>query len=379
MDTRRRNIVYRLLGRHDFGSASIGKNWRISVKAAVLLSDSKIRVENIEKPKPGPGEVLVKTAYCGVCGSDFPRIVKGGAHYYPIILGHEFSGVIESAGEGVASTLIGRKAACAPLMPNFDDPECAKGNYSLGQGYDFIGSRRPGGFAEYVAIPARNAVLVEDSADLLSASFLEPLTVGLHAINIMDFPVGRTTALIGAGGIGLLLLQSLKQLGADRVIVFDIDAHQLDQARALGADLCVNAKDEIAPASLVDWGVSRGFDVVFETAGAPQAEILALKLAGPKGRVMFVGTPQTPLTLSPHEFELIIRKELMVQGSWMNYSAPFPGWEWVYGAELMSNKRINVNNLIGKILPLNEAESIPELLDGGNRVKGKLVLDCSAG
>jgi threonine dehydrogenase-like Zn-dependent dehydrogenase len=329
-------------------------------------------------PSPGPGEVLLKTAYCGVCGSDLPRLVKDAAHYYPIVLGHEFSGVIENVGSGVDSGLIGRKAVCAPLIPNFNDPECAKGNYCLGIGYDFIGTRIQGGYAEYVVMPIRNAVLAEDSADLLAASFLEPLTVGLHAINIMDLPVGRPMALTGAGGIGLLLLQSLKQLGGESITAFDVDERQLELAHRLGADFCVNSSDEVAVAEAVNKITPRGFAAVFETSGAPPAEILSLKLAAPKGLVMFIGTPHTPFTLQPEEFELLNRKELTLKGSWMNYSAPFPGWEWEFGVMLLAKGRIRVHELIGKIVPLSEAARIPELLHGPNRVKGKLVLDCLA-
>ena len=140
------------------------------MRVAVLHSISDVRLEEIDKPRLGSAEILLKVANCGVCGSDVPRIIKDGAHYYPIILGHEFSGVIEEVGDGLSLDLKGRKAVCAPLMPDFSDPQCAKGNYSLGRNYKFIGSSEPGGFAEYVAMPVRNAVIVDDSLDLLPAS-----------------------------------------------------------------------------------------------------------------------------------------------------------------------------------------------------------------
>ncbi len=346
------------------------------MKAAVLHGVSDLRVEEVATPQPGPHDVLLKVAFCGVCGSDFPRIVKDGAHYYPIILGHEFSGVIEDVGDGVDSDLIGKKAACAPLIPNFDDPECVKGNYSLGKGYDFIGSRRQGGFAEYVVIPQGNAVLLDNSADLMTASFLEPLTVGLHAVNISHFLPGRSVALTGAGNIGLLLLQSLMHLGAETIAAFDVDRHQLDLAELLGADACLNIREEKEMQAAMAQIAPRGFDVVFETSGSPGAEVLALRLAAPKGRVVYVGTPHTPLTLQPEEFELINRKELLLQGAWMNYSAPFPGWEWEYGVALLARQRVTVDDLIGRIVPLSKADGIPDLLHGPHRATGKLVLDC---
>ena len=93
------------------------------MRAAVLYSISDMRVEEINTPRVGPADILLKVSCCGVCGSDVPRIIKNAAHYYPIILGHEFSGVIAEVADGLNSDLIGRKAACAPLIPNFSDPQ----------------------------------------------------------------------------------------------------------------------------------------------------------------------------------------------------------------------------------------------------------------
>jgi len=300
------------------------------------------------------------------------------AHYYPLILGHEFSGVIVDVGDGLSPELKGRKAVCAPLMPDYSDPQCAKGNYSLGGGYDFIGSNKQGGFAEYVAMPARNAIIVDDTLDLLSASFLEPLTVALHAINIMAYRPGREAAVIGAGGIGMLMLQCLKQLGTRSISVFDVDDDKLGLAKDMGANFCFNSCNYGNVKKTIEQAAPSGYDFVFEAAGAPAAEILALKLAAPKGTVMYVGTPHSALTLQPAEFELINRKELTLHGSWLNYSAPFPGWEWEYGVEMLTQHRVDIEPLVGITLPLSQADRLPALLSGSRGSKGKIVLDCSA-
>ncbi|PIP00120.1 galactitol-1-phosphate 5-dehydrogenase [Pleomorphomonas carboxyditropha] len=341
------------------------------MKAAVLHGNADLRVEDIADPEVGEGELLVRVAYSGVCGSDVPRLIHDGAHFYPIILGHEFSGTVEAVGEGVEESLIGTKVACAPLVPIFEHPQSQRGNFALGKGYSFIGSRRSGGFAEYVTMPRINAVPLDDSIDLLAGAFMEPVTVGLHAINIMDFRPGRSTAIVGLGTIGLLLMQSAKLLGAGPISAFDIDPSKLELAKNYGADTVVDSRDvEAVDAAIADGG----YEIVFETAGVPDAEILALKIAAGKGRVMYVGTPHVPLTLQPAEFEEINRKELTVQGSWMNYSAPFPGWEWAFAAEALGNNRIRLEGLIDRVLPLNEAGTIPELLLS-KAVRGKIMLD----
>lgn len=349
------------------------------MRAAVLHAPGDLRVEEVPTPAPGPGEVLLRVARCGVCGSDVPRLVANAAHRYPVILGHELSGTVDTVGEGVSSELVGRRAACAPLLPNFADPQCARGNYSLGQGYGFIGSRQPGGFAEYVVMPTRNAVLLGDDVDFTAGAFLEPLTVGLHALQIMDFRPGRPVAVTGVGAIGLLLVQSLRALGAGVIAAFDVDPDRLAQARALGADQVHDSRETAVEQAAFDVLKQHGFDYVFETAGAPAAEVLALRLAAPKGRVMYVGTPHVALTLQPHEFELMNRKELVVQGSWMNYSAPFPGWEWETGAQLLRRGRVRTESLVDRVLPLAAAGELPALLERRAALKGKLVLDCTVG
>jgi threonine dehydrogenase-like Zn-dependent dehydrogenase len=348
------------------------------MRAAVLHAPGSLRVEEVPTPRPAPGEVLVRVASCGVCGSDVPRLIGKAAHRYPIILGHEFSGTVEAVGQGESEALVGRSVACAPLLPDFSDPQSARGQYSLGKGYGFIGSRQPGGFAEYVAMPRRNAVLLPDGVDLLAASFLEPLTVGLHAVQLMGFLPGRSVAVTGVGGIGLLLVQSLRALGAGSIAALDVDPARLQAALSLGADRAYDSRGErVAEVAAAEAG-PLGFEFVFETAGVPAAEILALRLAAPRGQVLFVGTPHVPLTLQPDEFELMNRKELMVRGSWMNYSAPFPGWEWEFGARLLAGGRVRTGPLVDRVIPLARAAEIPALLEARGELKGKLLLDCAS-
>ena len=319
----------------------------------------------------------MRVACCCVCGSDVPRLVGNAAHGYPIILGHEFSGSVEAVGEGVPATLLGRTVACAPLLPDFNDPQCARGNYSLGKGYGFIGSRQPGGFAEYVTMPRRNAVALPEGVDLVAAAFLEPLTVGLHAARLTGFLPGRAVAITGVGGIGLLLLQSLRALGAGSISAFDVDPARLEVARSLGADRTYDSRREGVAEEAAAVAGEPGFEFVFETAGVPSAEILALELAAPRGSVVFVGTPHVALTLQPAEFELMNRKELTVRGSWMNYSAPFPGWEWEFGARLLASGRVRTGPLVDRILALSRATDVPALLERRGELKGKLLLDCA--
>ncbi len=346
------------------------------MKAAVLYGDNDIRFEEWEKPSAGPGEVLVKVKESGLCGSDIPRTIHSGAHFYPIVLGHEFSGEIVEVGEGVTARSVGDRIACVPLIPDRNDPQSQKGNYSLSKGYKFIGSRVQGGWAEYVSMPWENAVILPDSVSYTEGAFFEPITVALHALNIMNFKGGKDVAMTGMGTIGLLTLQCVRAMGARKVTVFDIDNERLDVARKYGADLCLNTLDADFKEKAMAFTNGNGYEVCLETGGVPITEILCMELAAPKGTVMFIGTPHKPVTLQPSEFEYINRKELIVTGSWMNYSAPFPGWEWEMAVYLFSKNLVKTDKLIDRKIPLSRAsEAIADLMKPG-AVKGKILFDC---
>ncbi|QEN09804.1 galactitol-1-phosphate 5-dehydrogenase [Oceanispirochaeta crateris] len=346
------------------------------MKAAVLYGDNDLRYEDWTKPEAGTGEVLVKVKESGLCGSDIPRTIHGGAHFYPIVLGHEFSGEIVALGEGVTKRKIGDRIACVPLIPDRNDPQSQKGNYSLSKGYKFIGSRIQGGWAEYVSMPWENAVILPDSVSYTEGAFFEPITVALHALNIMKFEGGRDVAITGMGTIGLLALQCVRAMGARKITVFDIDNSRLDLAKELGADLCLNTMDEGFKEEALAFTGGNGYEVCLETGGVPVTEILCLDLAAPKGTVMFIGTPHKPVTLQPHEFEYINRKEIIVTGSWMNYSAPFPGWEWDMANYLFSNNKVKTEKLIDRKIPLSLASTaVADLLKPG-AVKGKILFQC---
>ncbi|MDA3956067.1 galactitol-1-phosphate 5-dehydrogenase [Oceanispirochaeta sp.] len=347
------------------------------MKAAVLYGDNDIRYEDWEKPEAQAGEVLVKVKESGLCGSDIPRTIHGGAHFYPIVLGHEFSGEIVALGEAVSERKVGDRIACVPLIPDRNDPQSQKGNYSLSKGYKFIGSRIQGGWSEYVTMPWENAVVLPDAVSYTEGAFFEPITVALHALNIMKFEGGKDVAITGMGTIGLLALQCVRAMGARKVTVFDIDESRLELAKELGADLCLNTMNEGFKDEAMGFTNGIGYEVCLETGGVPITEILCLDLAAPKGTVMFIGTPHKPVTLQPHEFENINRKEIIVTGSWMNYSAPFPGWEWEMANYLFSKNLVKTEPLIDRKIPLSQAaDALADLLKPG-AVKGKILFDCS--
>lgn len=345
------------------------------MKAAVLYGKKDIRYEEVETPAIQEDEVLVRVKVTGICGSDIPRVLGDAAHFYPIVLGHEFSGEVVEVGSGVKNVKVGDRISGAPLLPCHRCIDCSKGHYSQCKNYSFIGSRTFGSWAEYVKLPAINAVKLPEGVDFVQGAFFEPTTVALHGLFVMDFRGGCDVAIVGMGTIGLLTLQCAKALGAKRIFAFDVDHKKLDIAREYGADVCINTGEENFREMIEELTHGRGFEMVVEAAGVEFTEKLCLEIAANKGTVMFIGTPSKPITLQPREFEYINRKELTVRGSWMSYSAPFPGKEWELAAYYFEKGYIKVEKLIDRIIPLKDIADAFADLEIPGKVKGKILLE----
>ncbi len=345
------------------------------MKAAVLYGNEDIRYEEFKAPEVTGGTVRVRVRAAGICGSDIPRVLHNGVHFYPIVLGHEFSGEIDAIGDGVEGFSVGDTVSVAPLLPCMECEDCKKGNFSLCRHYSFIGSRQQGAFADYVVVPAINAVKYDPSVSFVSAAMFEPSTVALHGLLAADYKSGGDVAVIGGGTIGLFAMQWAKIFGAKTVTVIEPVAERRTVAEELGATATVDpiAKscDEIK--RLITGG--RGFDTVIEAAGSPITVKNAFALAANKAIVSLIGTPHGDTTFSSSEWEQVNRKELKVCGSWMSYSNPFPGKEWELTARCLADGRLKITDgMIDKIFPMSRAKEAFELFKTPGGVKGKIML-----
>ena len=215
------------------------------MNACVLHSIGDLRYETVDDPVLRPGQVLVKIRASGVCGSDIPRVFEKGTYSFPTIPGHEFAGEIVDAGIGTDKGLIRKRAAVFPLLPCFDCISCRAGKYAQCKSYDYFGSRRDGGFAEYLAVPVFNLVIVPADMPFSHAALAEPMAVALHAIKRAGVKEGDTVAIWGAGPIGIMLASWAKNLGAGKVILIDIDDQRLAFAAGFGFDnTCNSIKSE---------------------------------------------------------------------------------------------------------------------------------------
>ena len=289
------------------------------------------------------------------------------------------SGVVEAIGEGVTTLQPGDRVAGVPLVPCMACEDCQKGNYSLCRHYSFIGSREFGSFAEYVAVPERNAVKFGDEVSFEQGAFFEPATVALHGLRRLDFKGGKTVAILGGGTIGMMTMQWAKIFGAKAVAVFDILEERLELGKRLGADATVNSGRPDFMERVREITGGRGFDYVYETAGNTVTMKMAFQLAANKAQVCFIGTPTRELTFSVEEWENINRKEFYLTGSWMSYSAPFPGDEWSLAAHCFKTGQLKFDeSFIYKKIPLSKIAGAFELFKTPGTVKGKILIDSEA-
>ena len=346
------------------------------MKAGVVHAREDIRYEDIAKPVPKDDQVLIKVKYTGICGSDVPRVNGDACHFFPNVLGHEFSGIVEEVGKDVTMVKPRDRVAGVPLVPCMKCEDCQKGNYSLCKHYSFIGSREFGSFAEYVVVPEKNAVPFEEEVSFEKGAFFEPATVALHGLLRVPYEGGKTVAILGGGTIGMFVMQWANIFGAAKTVVFDINDERLDLGKRLGATDGINTLEEgfMDKAKALTGG--RGFDYVFETAGNTITMKMAFELAANKADVCFVGTPTRDLSFTVDEWENMNRKEFTLTGSWMSYSAPFPGKEWDLTAHYFKTGQLQFDDsFIFKKVPLSEIDQAFEMYKTPGAVKGKILID----
>ena len=344
------------------------------MKAAVLTQNRTIDYQEIELAPMQPDSVLVRVAASGICGSDIPRFLHNGVHFYPIVLGHEFSGEVMEVGSAVTRVRVGDRVSGAPLLPCMRCADCQKGDYALCKHYSFIGSRQQGSNAAYIVIPERNAVVFDSSISYEQGAMFEPSTVALHGVLQCDYRGGGSVAILGGGTIGIFAMQWARLLGAKSIAVFDISPERLALAGRMGADATFDTREAGFLEAAKDFSHG-GFDYVLETAGAAPTMKMAFTLAANKAHICFIGTPHIDLTFTPAEWENMNRKEFRLTGSWMSYSAPFPGKEWTMTADYYADGRLKFDEaFIGGRYPMSRAQEAFLLFEKPGAVSGKILL-----
>lgn len=346
-----------------------------AMRAVVTNGNMDISLQQMEIRRPQAYEVVVKVRRCGICGSDIPRVLHHVCPVYPTVLGHEFSGEVVAVGEKATRVRPGARVAGIPLVPCMNCAPCRAGCYGQCASFSFIGTKQNGAFAEYVTVPQTNVYVLDDAIDWVQGAFFEPVTVALHALGQLPKPFGGKLAILGAGTIGLMVLQCARALGFEEVTVFDMDEHRLQLARELGAHTLVNTRDEERVRRLRKEAAAGDLRLqVMECAGVEDTIRLALALAPWRATVVFVGIPTRDVCLTPQDFDAISRRELTMRGSWMSYSNHFPGQEWDVAAQLFRDGKIRTDVLLEETISLEDVPELFRQIQNGRKLNGKIVI-----
>lgn len=326
------------------------------MKAYVLHGAGCLRYEEVLMPRPQRGEVLVQVKATGICGSDIARIYKTGAHVSPLIPGHEFSGIVAETGEGVDRAWQGRRVGIFPLIPCHACIPCRRGQFEMCRNYSYLGSRRDGGFAEYVTVPAANLLELPSKVSFEAAAMLEPMAVAVHAMKRFPGVERGTAAVCGLGTIGLLLLMFLREAGVEEIYVIGNKDFQRKSALLLGISpehFC-DSRTQDAGSFLAERTKGRGVEAFFECVGRNETVNLAVGSTAPGGTVVLVGNPYSSMTFEKELYWKILRNQLTVTGTWNSSFTNGPDDDWQYVLARLEKGNICPESLITHRLPLAE-------------------------
>jgi len=266
-----------------------------TMRAARWLGAESVRVEVMPRPEAGPGEAVVQVAYGGICGTDL--MIYLGKHpraQAPLTMCHEFSGIVADPGDSGLTE--GTPVAINPLLTCGECYPCTHGTPHICEHLGLVGIDRDGGFAEYAVVPANTLCPLPNHLKLQQAALVEPLAVAVHAVRASHLRVGDTTAVLGAGPVGILTAQVARYAGAKRVLVSEVSPRRLEIARALGFDV-VDAREGSVADAVLEATDGVGLPVVFETAGVQATVTASANCVHAGGQILQVGMPKTPPTV----------------------------------------------------------------------------------
>ncbi len=344
---------------------------------ALLLTEYKhLEVTAMPRPEPAAGEVLIAVGACGICGSDVHGYDgASGRRIPPIIMGHEAAGTIVETGTGVTGFKPGDRVTFDSTVYCGRCDFCKRGEVNLCDDRQVVGVscgeyRRAGAFAELVVVPERILYRLPDALGFAEAAMLEAVSVALHGVRLAEVKAGDSALVIGAGMIGLLLLQAARVAGCTPVYVADVDASRLTIARELGATetFAVSGSDLIEQVRARTG--QRGVDQVFEAVGRGETVNAGIECVRKGGTVTLVGNIAREVVLP---LQKVVTRQIRLQGSCASAG------EYPRAMELVCSGQIRVDRLITAVAPLSEGASWFERLHAREPNLMKIVLDPRVG
>jgi len=328
----------------------------------VVAYPGRIAVEETGIPVPGPNEALVRSLAAGVCGSDL-HAAHGRHPFVPLPYrpGHEVVGVVEAAGSAVDGYPVGSRVIVEPDLPCWTCKMCTSGRENLCENLRFFGCGYPqGGMADYFTLAANRLHRVPDALDDRTAALIEPLSTPVHAVRLAGEVEGRSVAVLGAGTIGLFTLAVLKAHGAGPVVSTDPNAAKRERARALGADVTIDARsDDVA--GQVRRALGGSADIVFDCVAIQSSMDQAIAIADKGGTVMVVGVPAQAVTVP---LPIVQDHQIRIQGS-----ATYLPADYTESMDLLGRGVIRTQDFVTATRPLDQVAEAFELAGSGQHVK----------
>jgi len=342
------------------------------LKALLYTKPYTFSYTDVPDPVVGDEEVLVRIKACGICGSDVAgHTGKTGRRLPPLIMGHEAAGVVERVGRNVSDFSPGDRICFDSTVYCNQCPACREGRFNRCVKRQVLGVsvpefKRDGAFAELLAVPHWICAKLPDGVSFVQASLLEPASIGMHAANRAPISKGDTVVVVGAGTIGLFILQAAKLRGAGTTIASDPNEFRLGLAKQVGTDICINPAKADLKREVLERTEGRGADVVFEAVGFGETFRQAASVARTGGHVVAVGNLQREVEFNLQE---LVTRELTFLGSYASSG------EFRTCIDLIASGRINVGPLVSEVLPLREGPAAFKRLLEAQENLSKIVLE----
>ncbi|GCE50248.1 NADPH2:quinone reductase [Thermosporothrix hazakensis] len=336
------------------------------MRAVIIDTPGTIRVGSVPDPTPGPEELVIKVGACGICGTDL-HIADGEfpPTPYPIIPGHEFAGEVVAVGTRVPEMMgetftIGTRVAVDPSLFCGHCAFCHVGKGNLCENWNAIGDTVNGAFAEYVAVPAANAYPIPERVSYREAALIEPVSCAVHGIHRLQPSLGDSMLIVGAGTMGLLLLQLALRGGASRVAVLDLNTERLALAKRLGAYQTANNLIDILALE------PSGFDCVIDATGVPPAIESALQAVKRGGKFMIFGVAPSEARVALSPFR-IYNDEITIVGSMAVLHS------YQQAVDLVSRGAIDTSVMLTEAFPLEDFSKALDRVRRGEGLKTQIL------
>ena len=339
------------------------------MKALVYEGPRQMHIREYPECFPKAGEVKIKVKYCGICGSDIHGYTgASGRKIPPMVMGHEFSGVVTQVGEGVQKFRVGDRVAVQPVKYCGECEFCKSGNMNICANRRGLGVLDvDGAFTEYICMEEKYVYGLKDTVSDEEGALLEPLSVAYHAVRHAQPLEGRNVLIAGTGTIGLLILMLVKANHAKNIIVTDLSEDRLAQARSFGADIAVNPGTQDLDSVLREAGIRDDIDVAIECVGATPTCQQTVDFVKIQGRIVWVGNAAKMVSVN---MQNIVTRELSVQGTYAFTEEDFAG-----ALKLLEEKKIPARKIVTRMVTLDQTVEAFEDLTKGAGKDIKILVD----